>query len=301
MDLKDLYPAIEAASLAISPICEPVIEKKCDELGLSRQETFILIAVPTFEPEPVSVKLLNVRSPYTSPDHYRKLLDNLSVKGMLQPVGLEGYRLTQRGLEGIKIFLNALYVTLSGIQPLPVTQMMDLASRLKDFADACLQAPDPPGTWCIRHSRRLDPGIRAPMMARIDQFFDEFRAYRDDAHLAAWRGYEVNGHAWDILTHLWAGPEATPEMLNQALGRRGNSMEETLYAVDELIIKGWVNRETDKLRITAFGREIRKTAEDTTDRYFLMPFRGFQQNEMERALELIDDYRQGIPRLSETR
>ena len=106
MDLKDLYPAIEAASLEISPICEPVIEKKCDELGLSRQETFILIAVPTFEPEPVSVKLLNVRSPYTSPDHYRKLLDNLSVKGMLQPVGLEGYRLTQRGLEGIKIFLE---------------------------------------------------------------------------------------------------------------------------------------------------------------------------------------------------
>jgi hypothetical protein len=69
--------------------------------------------------------------------------------------------------------------------------------------------------------------------------------------------------------------------------------------VDDLIIKGWVSREINNLRITSFGREIRKTAEDTTDRYFLMPFRGFQETELERALELIDDYRQGIPLLNE--
>jgi len=299
MDLKDLYPGIEAASQAISPFCNPAIEEKCHELGLSWQEIFILIAVPTFEPDPVSVKLLNIRSPYTSPFHYQNILVNLSEKGMLKQASDTGYRLTDLGLQVIKEFFLTLYTTLSGIQPLPVTQMMDLASRLKDLADACLEAPDPPGTWCIRHARRLDPGNRAPMMARIDQFFDELRAYRDDAHLAAWRGYEENGHAWDILTYLWAEPDATPETLNQALSRRGNSMEETLTAVEELIIKGWVSRESDRLCMTPFGREIRKTAEDTTNRYYLMPFHEFTETELERTLELINDYRQGIPYLSE--
>lgn len=256
----------------------------------------MLTAVPTFEPEPVSARLLGVRTPYASPDHLKKILEHLKKNGMLQNAGADDYRLTERGLETIKEFMNALHTTMGGIQPLPVTQMMDLASRLKDLADACLEASDPPGTWCIRHARRLDPGRRAPMMARIDQFFDELRAYRDDAHLSAWHGYEENGHAWDILTYLWVEKQSVLGVINQALGRRGNSMDETLTAVSGLIRKGWVSREGDKLSITPFGREIRRTAEATTDRYFLAPLRAFAEVELEKTVELIDDYRRGMPR-----
>lgn len=298
MDLKELYPAIEAASLAISPIVEPVVERMCHWFGLSRQEVIVLIVAPVFEPEPVSVRLLNIRSPYTSPDHYNKILANLEASGMLVSADDEGYHLTEQGLETIKEFLHTLYTTMAGIQPLPVTQMMDLASRLKDLADACLEAPDPPGTWCIRHARRLDPGKRAPMMARLDQFLDELRAYRDDAHLAAWHGYEENGHAWDILTYLWVEKQAVLGVINQALGKRGNSMEQTLTAVGGLIRKGWVSREGDRLSITPFGREIRRTAESTTDRYFLMPLRRFTETELEQARELLDEYRRGMSALN---
>ena len=295
MNLKDLYPAIEAASLALAPICNPILEKKCGEFGLAMREVLLLSAVPTFEPEPVSAGFLNIRSPYTSPDQYRKVLEHLSEKGLLVTHDGEGYRLTDQGLSAVKEFFSALHSILASFHPLPVTEMMDLASRLKDLADACLDAPDPPGTWCIRHTRRLDPGRRVPMMARIDQFFDELRAYRDDAHLSAWHGYENNGHAWDILTYLWVEKQAVPGIINQALSRRGNSMEETLNALTSLVRKGWVSREDNWFRITPFGREIRRTAEDTTDRYFLSPLRRFPERELERAMELIDDYRQGIP------
>ena len=298
MDLKELYPAIEAASFALSPIVEPVVERMCSWFGLPRQEVLILTAVPTFEPAPVSVSLLKIRSPYTSPDRLNMILEHLAKNGMLQTAGGDGYRLTEQGLETIKEFMRALHTVMSGIQPQPVTDMMDLASRLKDLSDACLEAPEPPGTWCIRHARRLDPGRKAPMMARIDQFFDELRAYRDDAHLAAWHGYEDNGHAWDILTYLWVEKQAVLGIINQALSRRGNSMDETLTAVSGLIHKGWVSREGDWLKITPFGREIRKTAEATTDRYFLAPMRRFDELELERTRRLIDDYRRGISNLT---
>lgn len=298
MVYKELYPAIEAASYALSPIVEPVVERMCNWFGLPRQEIFILTAVPTFEPDPVSVRLLNVRSPYTSPEHYRKILEGLAKNGMLHATGDESYRLTEAGLQTVKEFMQALHTTMSGFQPLPVTMMMDLASRLKDLADSCLEAPEPPGTWCIRHARRLDPGRKAPMLARVDQFFDELRAYRDDAHLAAWHGYEENGHAWDILTYLWVEKQAVLGVINQALSKRGNSMEETLTAVSGLIRKGWVSREGDRLNITPFGREIRRTAEATTDRYFLVPLRRFAEPELERSIELIDDYRKGMPVLT---
>jgi len=298
LDLKDLYPAIEAASLALSPMLEPVVDDECKWFGLTRQELFILTAVPTFEPEPVSARLLKVRSPYTSPNHLRTRLEILAAGGMLIPADGDGFHLSEQGLGAIKEFMQALHTVMAGIQPMPITRMMDLASRLKDLADACLEAPEPPGTWCIRHARRLDPGRKAPMMARIDQFFDELRAYRDDAHLAAWHGYEENGHAWDILTYLWVEKQAVLGIINQALKRRGNSMEETLTAVSGLIRKGWVSREGDSLRITPFGREIRRTAEATTDRYFLAPLRRFTELELEQAVELINEYRKGIPSLA---
>ena len=298
MDLKELYPAVEAASLALSPILQPVVENKCNRFGLTAQEISILIAVPTFEPEAVSVRLLNVRSPYTAPDQYRRILENLATREMLVSAGGDGFCVTEQGLETIKEFMQSLYTTMAGIQPLPVTRMMDLASRLKDLADACLEAPEPPGTWCIRHTRRMDPGRKAPMMARVDQFLDELRAYRDDAHLAAWHGYEENGHAWDILTYLWVEKQAVLGIINQALSRRGNSMDDTLSAVSELVRKGWVNREGDALHITPFGREIRRTAEATTDRYFFMPLKSFSVTDLEQAVELIDDYRKGIPILA---
>ena len=54
-------------------------------------------------------------------------------------------------------------------------------------------------------------------MVRIDQFFSELRAYRDDSHLAAWRGYENNGHAWDILTLLWVEDKLPVKAVNEKL------------------------------------------------------------------------------------
>lgn len=298
MDFRDFYHGVEAASHALMPLFEPFIKAREVELGMSRREISILLIVPTYEPGPVSSRLLNISAPYTSPEYYRRTLDTLNQNKMLYTAGGGDYRLTERGLATIKETLNAMYSILAGVQPLPITQMMDLGSRLKDLADACARAPDPPGTWCMRHKRRLDPGSRAPMMARIEQFINELRAYRDDAHIASWRGYKVNGHAWDVLTYLWVENNTSILSINQALSQRGNPIDETLAAVGSLIKKGWVCQSGNGVRITEYGRDIRQIAEDTTDRYFHLPFRSIPEPELERALELINAFRKGIPDIS---
>ena len=203
--------------------------------------------------------------------------------------------MSEQGLDALKLILNAINATLGGIQTLPVTKMMDLASRLKELADTCLTASDPPGTWCIQHKRRMDPGSGSPMMARIFQFLAELRAFRDDAHLASWHGIESDGHAWDILTYLWIEKESSFESICRALKRRGNLPERTQQAVDMLAQKGWLTKEDSILRITSTGSEIRRTAEATTDRYYLEPFRRFPEIELERTLDLIEEHRRGLP------
>lgn len=295
MNLKDLFPAFEAAYQAMTAIYEPVFLEYSNRFKLTSQDLSLLMTVPTFEPTPVSVALLSISSPYTAPELYLFQLDNLVDAGMLNQVGENEYRMSEQGLDALKIILNAINATLGGIQTLPVTKMMDLASRLKELADTCLTASDPPGTWCIQHKRRMDPGSGSPMMARIFQFLAELRAFRDDAHLASWHGIESDGHAWDILTYLWIEKESSFESICRALKRRGNLPERTQQAVDMLAQKGWLTKEDSILRITSTGSEIRRTAEAITDRYYLEPFRRFPEIELERTLVLIEEHRRGLP------
>jgi len=84
-------------------------------------------------------------------------------------------------------------------------------------------------------------------------------------------------------------------IIHQSLSYRGFSLEDTLSAASELIRKGWVSREGDLLRITPFGREIRRTVEATTDRYFFTPLICFSTSDLEQTEELIKEFRKGMP------
>lgn len=294
MNLKDLHPAFFAAAHAAEPVYSPVLDEFCIKTGLKHQYSFLLMAVPTFEPKPVSAQLLSIRSPYTSPAYFNASLQKLAQQGLLVLVTADAYRLTSTGQHTLKTLLDQIHTALGSVQPLTVTKMMDLASRLNELADACLQAPDPPGTWSIQHSRRLDPGRKAPMVARIDQFLSELLAFRDDAHLAAWHAYESNGHAWDILTYLSLNQGGSASSINLALSRRGNSMAQTLDAVDHLVRKGWVTNTNGALHVTPFGIEVHQTAEETTDRYYLIPFRFFNDEFLSKTVDLVNEYRRGL-------
>jgi hypothetical protein len=294
MDMKELYPAFRAASEAMGSLYQPVFAEYAEKFEITVREICILTAVPTFEPKAVSPAILNVRSPYTSPALYRAILEHLMAVGLLRCAEPDQYHLTDEGLNALKLTLNAVYTTLSGIQSISVTKMMDLASRLKELADACMTAPDPPGTWCIQHVRRMDPGSGSPMMARVDQFLSELLAFRDDAHLASWRHYDCSGHAWEILTLLWVEQEGTVESLNKSLKKRGFTMEETLAAVEELLGKEWLRQENGSLRITPIGAEIRHTAEVTTERFYQERFSGYSRLELSRTLDLVKEHRRGL-------
>ncbi len=296
MSLKEFYPAIEMAYHMLEPVYAPAIQSGCIASGLNSAEFYLLIAVPTFLPDAVSVEVLQVRGAYTSPQHYESILKSLESKKMLVNIGSRQYTATETGLNIIKEIMQSVRSAVASIQPLTVTEMMDLASRLKDCADACMNAPEPPGTWSIRHARRQDPGPRAAVMARIEQFLTELIAYRDDAHLAAWRSYEPNGHAWDVLTLLWTEKEMYIEEINAKLKRRGHSLDHTRLAVENLIKKGWVTQDQEIVQITAFGADVRKIAEETTNRYYYLPFKSFTESEMDATIQLVDKFRRALPK-----
>ena len=295
MVFRELYPELEAVSHALLSLCEPLIKQKGERLGLTPAQVSMLLMAPAFQPAALSARLLNIGAPTASTLHLHKQLQTLKEKEMLTELGEGDYRLTEFGQTTIQEIKHNWTVSLAGIQPLSTTDMMDLGSRLKDMADACTRAPDPPGTWCIRLLRKLDPGSHAPMMVRISQFINELRAYREDSHMAAWRGYKVNGHAWDILTYLWAEEFASILVINQALGNMGHTLDETQSAAESLVRKGWVNQNDGGLWISETGTEVWNIVKNATDDFYMVPFRNLPAAEIARTLELLTAFRKGIP------
>lgn len=295
MDVKELYPAIEAAAHSMAGLCAPSIKSTARDRGLTEPEISILLAVPTFSPEGVIAALMNVRGRYTSPVRYEELLHCLAQKGILECETTKQYRLTREGLDVLKNLLHSIYSAMAGLRAMEETDLIELADRLKQLSDACLNASNPPGKWCISHSKILDPEAGADAMVRIDQYLSEVRAYRDDAHLAAWNQYESNGHAWEILTILWSEGVVPIISIQKMLKHRGFNKKQTRAAVDQLGIKGWVTVNGNQLKLTDAGIEIRETAEKLTNRYFYAPFASFGDENYARLLELLNRHRRGIP------
>jgi len=260
----------------------PEMDRAAAELNLPEWYGWLLPAL-VFDPEPVSATRLRIRSPYTSARWYNERLASAARQGLLISVaGTENeYRLTELGKRAAEHVIGAAYAKMATLQPLPPTELEHLADLLLRLVKSCLTAPEPPGKWCINLSRRTDPGDHAAVVIRIDQYLSDMSAYRDDAHLAAWQPYEMDGHAWEAFTLLWRGEASTLDDLCQRLGRRGYSRDEYRQALEDLIQRGWVAEEAGEYRVTPPGKEIRQAAEETTDRYFYAPWSCLSQEETE--------------------
>lgn len=294
MKLNEIYPHILDAEHALVPYYDPALTKAGEELNLDGPETYLLLSLPSFASDTISAEILNVRSPYTNEEVYRKRLDSMMRVSMLDTVDEDRYRLTARGLDSVKLLTNIAYNAMASIAPLPAKDLAKLEKFLHDRVEACLAANEPPGKWCIRHSHASDPGAEAPVMVRIDQGFSDLLAYRDDSHLSSWKDSEVNGHTWDVLTLLWLNESESIDTVLQKLARRGNTFEQTEEAFRTLVRMHWANYSLDFYTITREGREVRQKAEELTDAYFYAPWKGVSTRELDAFAALLIRYKKGL-------
>jgi hypothetical protein len=239
---------------------------------------------------------LRLRSPYTATRLYSERLAKAARGGFLTRVAQaeHAYGLTELGRQAAQQIMRAMYAQIATLQPISSTHLERLAGFLHRLVMSSLTAPEPPGKRCLLQSRRIDPGITAPAVVRIDQYGGDLAAYRDDAHLAAWQPHNLNGHAWDALTCLWRSAAATLDGLHQELERRGHSRDEDRQALEDLLQRGWVGEQTGNYQVTPLGQAIRQAAEEATDQYFYAPWSCLSQGETEELRTLLMLFRDGL-------
>jgi hypothetical protein len=247
--------------------------------GLAESPGWFLLQAAEFDPEPLTVETLRVRDIYASERIVAALLDLMASEGWFDRDAANSYALTPAGrfvLEGI---LRRRHQIDGTLLPQHATERLhDLLARV---VAASLAAEDPPGVWCLAHSRHRAPPTGAPPLARLLHLFEDLNAFRDDAHMAAWRPLGVDGHEWEAFALVSAGEAHDAAGLFRALAYRGYTEGEYAAALAALATRSWLETtESGSYSVTAAGKAVRTMVEERTDAFFYGPWRALQQEEL---------------------
>ncbi len=294
--LTDLWPLAREAYDALGDVYGPVMARAATEqCGIPAGSYFgWMLVEPGVAPVPISAESLALRGPYTAMSLNAERLAESARLGLLTPAGPGEYHLTEAGLAAIKRIFGAAYAAMAPLHPLPEAGLQRLAGLLRRVVEAVQVAPEPPGKWSFRLSRRIDPGQETPALVWIDQYLSDLNAYRDDAHLAAWRPYNISGATWEAFTRLWRGTARTLDDVCEQLAFRGHARTTYAAALIDLVVRGWLEVDGDGYRVTAAGLAVRQEAEAATDRYFYAPWHCLSDSETDELCALLAGVRDGV-------
>jgi hypothetical protein len=199
--------------------------------------------------------------------------------------------------------LNAFYHELGVIQnsALASNEVDQTAHDLKRIVETCLSASEFHAP-ALRDSHRVTPPAEACALAHIDQAIDDLNAFRDDAHIAAFKPHAISGHAWELLTFLWREQVKNADEMAEKVTTRGYARKDYTEALDELVKRRWVEQvQGNTYALTAAGRRIREEAESKTDHHFYAPWaKLFSADQLDLLRDRLTGIESGLKRMAET-
>jgi hypothetical protein len=238
-------------------------------------------------PAPVTADRLAASTPYIASHQRQAMLDCAMEQGLLVEEWPGGYRLTDQGKKVLSVFFDSAQAAIAGAPVLQQAEMEELAALLARIVMATERLPLPRSKDNFQSSRWTNPGPQAPATVRVEQYLTDLSHFRQDAHLASWQAYGVDGRSWEAFTCIWRNQASTPSDLASILSQRGYSEADYAEAIRLLLDKGWIEQALGRWQISANGRALRDVAEMVTDRLFFAGWRALNESELERLNELL--------------
>ena len=267
VDVKEIRAAGTDTMQAFGPFYREAMTKAIEATGLG-PKWFPLHLAAGIAPEPFSTQRYHALYPYHKFAARVATLDELAETEYLQKIGADTYRITEQGKALVQGIFRAAHTSLGENEFLPDGEMAEIAALLKKLVAAVEASEQPPTKWALEHSRAVDPGAGSAYAAQIDQYLTDLYSVRDDAHIAAWKGYGLAPHVWEALTFLWNGEGNSAAMLAEKLAFRDHSEQDYAAALEELAAQGLAEKAAEGYRITEQGHVMRENAEQETDRIY---------------------------------
>lgn len=297
-DLYDLTQSLSGAFFTGIRILQA--EEQTDPLpdlyrlcaGYAESPGWFMVQALEFDPQPLTVADLRVRDIYASESLVAALLEIMASEKWLIRQG-ENYFLSTTGRALAYERREGINRLLSTLQPLPQVELQRLENGLAGIIKASLQSANPPGTWCLAHSRRRAPAEDAQPVVQIYQCTADLNAFRDDAHMAAWQPLGIDGRTWEAFSFIRSGAAQSAADLFDQLAYRGYSEEDYSAALIGLEEKGWIRHEREdgegtSYQVTQEGHLVHAGVERLTEDYFFTPWHTLSQGEIAEIIQLME-------------
>jgi len=212
----------------------------------------------------------NLYNPYNTIFGFVTLLPHLVEAGYLAQQD-EHYSVTTQGRALIERAEREIQVYLATLTPVPQPDLQRLAELLSDIAERMWTAPEPAAKLHQARARWFSLADDSAPLVRLDAAIYALWTARDDAHNAAWRAAGFTGPHLDLLSRLWSGEATTLRELMERVQHAQRS-EDVQQGIEQLIAKGYVVRDAERLRLTEHGQATRDALEAETDRIFFAPW-----------------------------
>jgi hypothetical protein len=239
------------------------------------------------------------RDPFSNPEQFEKLFVRLNVKGWIEPVPDDRYRVTDKSREAAVKIIEAGDAHLPPAESIKDVDLERLKVLIKQIVLANDSADEPPEKWAILKRFRVARRT-SPVLVKIREYLMDVFAYRDDSHLAAARPhFNQAGIVWNALGAVWSGSAITAARMAEAMAFRGyeaSDYEVALQAAKEI---GWLEaaEAPGAFRLTEKGRELREQVEFQTDDYFYKPWSVLTQGELDELYDLLTKLRDQLREL----
>jgi len=269
------FTAYQEQSDETTPTPSPLFQLR---QGYAESPGWVMVQVLEFDPEPLTVDVFRQRAVYSAPGIVAAMLELLASEKLLHRQNNSAYRLADAGrdyLENRRQFVQQVLAyspDASEIEP--------IAKILAKIIEASLQSGQGDAVWCLAHSRRRAPATNRPSIEQILQYMQDFNAFRDDAHMAAYRMCEVSGEVWEAFAFVVGDKANDAVSLFDQLAYRGFSVLEWQQALEDLVKRGWLQRTIDKTySVTVAGLQQYQQVERKTDEIFFAPWQAIDDAE----------------------
>jgi hypothetical protein len=258
-----------------------------------------MVQAAEFYPESLTVKNLRVRDIYASESLAMALLELMASEKWFDRVGDE-YRLSNEGLVMMERVKSRAWEPITQLQTyLKETDVEGLEVLIKRTIDASLESGDRQETWCLGYSRNRAPSDDAAALVKINQYCSDYNAFRDDAHMAAFKPLAVDGHVWEAFSFVAAQKATTADTIFDQLAYRGYSRMDYEAALHDLADRGWIHQANGDYSATEQGRDIRQQVEADTDKVFYGPWECLDEQEIGQLHQLMTQLGDELKTISE--
>lgn len=250
---------------------------------------FWLLSRLRYFPASVTPGDFQTYGPYTSISNYEQALDSLTAKGLVEEVDTNRYRATEAGRKLIEKLYHDYFGRIARHDFLPPAEIQRLNGLADRVLNSALHQPNLP-TPITEATVSVFPAIEDAWVV-AERRFVALNAFRDDVHIAAWRGEGWSGPEIELSTTLFQSADGlNPAQLREALAALND--KDFKSALSALHSNSEVSHTSDSLyKLTPAGRASRQKIEELTNRNFGLPFNTLEPIDLEALIELLEKIR----------